>query len=107
MSGPHATISAWSRNGHEGVYQAELHDWSLRVSWSPNTPTTRGAFRWQAERDGADEHAPELDFEEIELAMAAAESFAKQDADAHAAAAASGESDNDSEDSDEDSDLED
>ncbi len=99
MSGPHATISAWQRDGHEGVYQAELHDWSLRVSWTPNTPTTRGAFRWKAERDGEDERAPEIEFEEIELAMAAAEQFAKQDADARAAAEAQG-GQGDSEDSD-------
>ncbi len=78
MSAPHPTISAWERT-HDGPYEAELHDWKLVVSWTPNTSTTRGAFVWTATRDEATANC-EHSFEEMEHAMADAEHFAAEDA---------------------------
>lgn len=75
MSGPHPTISAWQRQEHEG-YQAELFDRTLRVRWKPGTPDARGHFLWEAETEGKRKHADPERFEEIELAMAAAEHWA-------------------------------
>jgi hypothetical protein len=83
MSGPHPTLPAWTRDLHDGFYSAELHDWTLKVTWSPNTSTERGAFGWVATRkDGARQltHKSEESAEELELAMAEAEHFAARDA---------------------------
>jgi len=77
MSGPHPTISAWTRPEHDGFYAAELHDWKLRVDWSPNTDTTRGSFSWAAEREGQKPQKSHGSFEEMEDAMADAEQFAR------------------------------
>jgi hypothetical protein len=79
MSSPHPTLTAWTRDEHDGRYRAELHDWKLWVSWTPNTGGVRGSFGWKAERDGK-EHVGEGTFEELELAMAAAEAYAAADA---------------------------
>ncbi len=85
MSHPHPTLSAWTRDDHDGHYAAELHDWKLEVRWSPNKPNTpnepgaRGAFGWKAERDD-NEHKGEQRFEEMEHAMVAAEAFSAADA---------------------------
>lgn len=86
MSVPHPTISAWARS-HEGPFETELHGWQLRVSWTPNTPETRGSFRWQASRDDETRQSEES-FEEMETAMAEAEHFAAADAARRTAAIA-------------------
>ncbi len=78
MSAPHPTISAWQRS-EEGGYEAELHDWKLRVFWTPNTRERRGSFGWEATRDEHTEVGEEP-FEEMEHAMAEAEHFAATDA---------------------------
>ena len=71
----HATMSAWQRD-HDGSYKAELHGWSLRVRWRPESPGARRGFYWQAERTGSRPLVnPEI-HEEIEVAMAHAEQFA-------------------------------
>ena len=89
MSSPHPTISTWERDGHEGRYQADLHSWQLTVSWTPNTRAARGSFSWTAQRGETSAHGDHT-FEEIELAMADAEHFARTQAakDTHAIAAA-------------------
>lgn len=89
MSSPHPTISTWERDGHEGRYQADLHSWQLTVSWTPNTQAARGSFSWTAQRGDAVERSHHS-FEEMELAMADAELFARTQAakDTHAIAAA-------------------
>lgn len=76
MSGPHPTISEWMHDHETGNYTAELNDWTLVVSWTPNTKTTRGYFSWAAEKDEEKAEGDET-FEEMELAMAAAEAFAR------------------------------
>ncbi len=80
MSSPHPTISTWERDGHEGRYVANLHSWQLAVQWAPNTRTTRGSFSWTAQQGDTVERG-DHGFEEIELAMAAAEHFARDRAD--------------------------
>ncbi|MEQ9318344.1 MAG: hypothetical protein RIF41_04260 [Polyangiaceae bacterium] len=90
MSHPHPTISAWQRDEHEGHYVAELHDWTLTVSWVPNSGDKRGYFAWAAERDGAKTAHSHEPFEEMEAAMADAEIFARTDADARAAKVSAG-----------------
>ncbi|HHH30543.1 MAG TPA: hypothetical protein ENK57_19680 [Polyangiaceae bacterium] len=90
MSHPHPTISAWQRDEHEGDYVAELHDWKLTVSWTPNHGEKRGHFTWTAEREGAKTAHAHEPFEEMEAAMADAEIFARNDADARAAEASAG-----------------
>ncbi len=67
----HATISAWQRD-HDGGYAAELHGWTLKVKWHPETPKTQRGFTWSASREGEKIGSKEL-HEEIELAMVAAE----------------------------------
>ena len=79
MSSAHPTISAWERDPHEGHYEAELHDWKLRVFWKRGDHHTRGLFHWEAERDEDTEHA-HAGFTEMEAAMADAEHFAALDA---------------------------
>lgn len=80
MSSPHPTISAWTRDEHEGHYEAQLHDWKLRVCWTPNEGDQRGSFYWTADRDGEKQRRSGDDFEECEHAMAHAEHFAHNDA---------------------------
>jgi len=83
MSTPHPTISAWERDEHDGFYEAELHDWKLRVQWTPNKADVRGSFRWEAERADDDDtkKSSEGSYEEMEHAMAEAELFAAADAE--------------------------
>ena len=80
MSSPHPTISNWTRDEHDGYYQAELHAWKLRVSWTPNAGDQRGSFYWTADRDGEKQRRSHDAFEECEVAMAEAEHFAHHDA---------------------------
>jgi hypothetical protein len=79
MAHAHPTISEWERDEHEGFYQAELHGWTLKAVWNPNSPDTRGFFHWTAARDDVGERQSEERFEELALAMAAAEAFARDD----------------------------
>ena len=88
MSKLHPTISAWSRDTHQGFYTVELHDWKLRVSWHPNAPGVRGHFHWEAEREGEKKQVSEEKYEELEEAMAHAEQFARLDAARRTAAIA-------------------
>jgi len=67
----HATISAWQRH-EDGSYAAEINGWTLHVKWKPEAPGERRGFFWEAEKEGTKAGPSEL-FEEIELAMAAAE----------------------------------
>ncbi len=76
----HATISAWTRDPHEGHYTAELHDYKLVARWTPNKGDARGSFYWTAERPGHKPIRSESHFEELEVAMADAEAFAALDA---------------------------
>jgi len=79
MSGMrHPTISAWQRQ-EDGSYAAEINDWSLRVTWHPELDGGRG-FTWAAERDGEKVTSEEI-FEEIEVAMGAAEERVSPDPD--------------------------
>lgn len=81
MSGQlHPTISAWTRDPHEGHYTAELHDYKLVARWKPNKGDRRGSFYWTAERTGHKLIKSESHFEELEIAMADAEQFAALDA---------------------------
>src|SRR5688572_6860072 len=70
-----ATVSAWQRDEH-GNYAAELHGFSLKVLWKPNTRRERGSFTWRAERDDV-KHVSEEHYEEMEEAMAEAEACAE------------------------------
>ena len=77
MSGMrHPTISAWQRQ-EDGGYQAEIHGWSLRVVWHPESRQGRG-FSWVAEREGERLKSEEI-YEEIEVAMGAAEALVSPD----------------------------
>ena len=84
MSSPHPTLTAWTRDEHDGRYRAELHDWKLEVSWTPNDGGVRGFFAWKAERDGKETSA-DRSYEELEHAMAAAEAHAHADAEKRSA----------------------
>jgi hypothetical protein len=84
---PHPTISAWRRDPVTGVYEAELHDWKLEVTWTAR-PLARGEFHWRASRPGQDPRRSEEPFEEMEEAMAEAEHFARADAARRTAAIA-------------------
>ena len=79
MSSPHPTISAWTRDTHEGFYEAELHDWKLKVFWKSGGHSERGMFHWEASRGEDTEHGHE-GFTEMEGAMADAEAYAALDA---------------------------
>ncbi|RLB64780.1 MAG: hypothetical protein DRI90_03775 [Deltaproteobacteria bacterium] len=81
MSGPHPTISAWQREEREGYFEAELHDWKLRVNWSARSKDSSGGFSWEAKREGNKTLESDRLFEEPELAMADAEHAAKLDAE--------------------------
>ncbi len=88
----HATISAWQRQEHGG-YIAEINGWQLRVHWHPedNGGATRSAtkhrgFSWDAQRGDEPRFVSRDLFEEIELAMVAAEQYPHQ-AERDAAAA--------------------
>lgn len=85
MSSPHPTISAWTRDEHEGHYDAELHDWALRVFWKSEGHDSRGGFHWEATKDEDTEHGHHP-FVEMEHAMADAEAFAALDARKRSAA---------------------
>lgn len=76
MSGPHATISAWTRDEESGEYEAEFNGFTVKVRWTPNSREKRGFFTWLASR-GDDETQGEEEFEEMENAMVAAEAFAR------------------------------
>ena len=69
MSGPHPTISAWTRDEHEGWYTAELH-----------------GFSWVAERECEPKERSHEHYEELAHAMAHAEAFAAHDAAVRTAA---------------------
>ncbi|MBI4953724.1 MAG: hypothetical protein HY908_16995 [Myxococcales bacterium] len=71
------TTSAWQRDEH-GPYKAELHGWTLEVSWTPETPDARGFFKWHATRDER-RHDAAAEFEEMNDAMLAAEVFAEHE----------------------------
>ncbi len=88
MSGPHPTISAWQREEREGYFEAELHDWKLRVTWTPRSEGSTGGFSWEAKREGEKTLESERLVEEPELAMAGAEHAARLDADRRTAAIA-------------------
>jgi hypothetical protein len=90
MSGAHPTLSAWNRDEHDGFYTAKLHDWDLKVSWSPNDGETRGSFQWVATREGEKAKYSHDSHEEMELAMAEAEQFAELDARIRTKAIAAG-----------------
>ena len=87
----HATISAWQRQEHGG-YIAEINGWQLRVHWHPEdnggatrSATKRRGFSWDAKHGDEPRFVSRDLFEEIELAMAAAEQYphlAEQDATA-------------------------
>jgi hypothetical protein len=77
----HPTISAWQRQ-EDGSYAAELHGWSLRVTWHPESAEGRG-FSWVAERDDERQKSDAI-YEEIEVAMGAAEAQVSPDAAAPA-----------------------
>jgi hypothetical protein len=72
--GKHATVSAWQRSEHGG-YEAEINGWALRVAWNPERKGEQRGFSWEATK-GAQTKKSEARMEEIELAMAAAESAA-------------------------------
>ena len=84
MSVRHPNISAWQRDGHDGVYTSELLGFALRVSWTPNTPEARGMFSWTIEHAGQKPHHSHERFEECSAAMADAEDFARALAAKHA-----------------------
>jgi hypothetical protein len=71
----HATIAAWQRH-EDGRYAAELDGWALTVAWHPEGTLglhgPRRGFTWVAEQAGNKVESAEI-FEEIEVAMAAAE----------------------------------
>lgn len=72
----HATISAWQRE-EDGSYKADLEGWELIVSWRPESPGARRGFFWEAKK-GEEHRVRSRDIhEEIELAMVAAEQYAK------------------------------
>jgi hypothetical protein len=76
MASPHPNLAAWSRDHDSGAYAAEIEGWTLTVRWTPNAPGRRGSFSWEAERDDSKQSA-DRSFEEMEVAMAAAEAFAR------------------------------
>lgn len=76
MASPHPNIAGWTRDHDTGAYSTEVDGWTLVVRWTPNTRERRGFFAWEAEKDGAKETG-ERHYEEMEVAMAAAEAFAR------------------------------
>lgn len=100
----HATISAWQRQEHGG-YAAEINGWQLRVHWHPEEPesgATRSAakhrgFSWDARRGELPRFVSRELFEEIELAMVAAERY-PHEAERDAAAARRAEAEDAAED---------
>ncbi len=72
----HPTISAWQRH-EDGQYHAEIGGWSLRVVWHPESRQGRG-FSWVAEREDERLKSEEI-YEEIEVAMGAAEAMVSPD----------------------------
>lgn len=74
MSHLHATVSAWQRD-HDGSYSAEINGYKLKVLWQPEHEGEPRGFRWEAVTpDGKRVIPPRETHEEIELAMAEAES---------------------------------
>jgi hypothetical protein len=87
----HATISAWQRQEHGG-YAAEIEGWELRVHWHPEAPGAKRGFSWDAKHGDRPRFVSKDLFEEIELAMVAAELYPKAVArDSAAAIKAKGE----------------
>ena len=76
MSSPHPDIAAWTRDHDSGAYSREMDGWTLEVRWTPNTRERRGSFTWTATQDERKER-PDRTYEEMEVAMAAAEQFAR------------------------------
>jgi len=68
----HATVSAWQRD-HEGTYTAEINGHRLKVLWQPETAHEPRGFRWEAEAPDGTRMVPRETHEEIEIAMAEAE----------------------------------
>ncbi len=80
----HATISAWQRQEHGG-YIAEINGWQLRVHWHPEADagasraaTKQRGFSWDAKHGDLPRFVSRDLFEEIELAMVAAEEYPAQ-----------------------------
>jgi len=80
----HATLSAWQRQ-ENGGYLAEINGWQLRVHWHPEgdggasrAATKQRGFSWDAKHGDLPRVVSRDLFEEIELAMVAAESFPAQ-----------------------------
>ncbi len=71
-----------------GYFEAELHDWKLRVTWTRRSKDSTGGFSWEAKRDGEKTLESGRLFEEPELAMADAEHAARLDAEARTSAIA-------------------
>lgn len=71
----HPTISAWHRE-ENGSYAAELSGMNLHVRWHPERPGRARGFSWAASK-GEEKHVSRDIYEEIELAMVAAEMHAE------------------------------
>jgi hypothetical protein len=71
----HATVSAWQRD-HDGTYTAEIHGFKLQVLWRPESPEEPRGFFWKAEAPDGTRIVARETHEEIEIAMAEAESVA-------------------------------
>ncbi len=71
----HAEMSRWSRH-EDGNYAAEVSGHELRVAWHPESSGQRG-FSWQATGPSGNVFRSADLHEEIELAMAEAEAFAR------------------------------
>jgi hypothetical protein len=80
MAHRHATISAWTRDSHQGFYTTEMHGFVLRAEWRPGRQGERGGFLWVAEREGDEARGSAHAYEEIEEAMADAEHYARAEA---------------------------
>jgi hypothetical protein len=76
----HATVSAWQRD-HDGNYTAEINGYKLRVVWRPAHDHVPRGFRWQAEAPDGTRLSSRETHEEIEIAMAEAESVTEPQSD--------------------------
>ena len=81
----HATVSAWQRQEHGG-YAAQIEGWELRVHWHPEAPGKKRGFSWDAKQGDLPRFVSRDLFEEIELAMVAAELHPAEASRASAAA---------------------
>ena len=68
----HATVSAWQRD-HDGTYSAELNGYALKVSWRPESEHEPRGFLWEAVAPDGTRLSSRESHEEIEIAMAEAE----------------------------------